>query len=388
MKLICKYSGIEYAIPHHFQNNHRQLSIHPIFSQDIPVNYLLSRTRDWVEGKLSEEENKLLFLALFNKTGMIEFRVPADPSVQVVQNNMERLLRFVGWQTALTKPNLVLPRFVVAADNRNLGNVKIWLETWEQRKKDWENHYRELSKDEKLQRKTEAMERIINSAYRKVESYSKMLADWVMLAANVPVELQEYWKPIFSLRDLDIYNARTADIEELLEHMTDNLDAYEGGIVAERAFRHIRGILERNKAGLNFHLGMEVDLEEIDPIAIQEKPYEFIEDVEEYNRIKQAATAPEKKPVKSNYPNTPAGRVEYLRANAAWVTAQRETTKRITLIAAVVAAEKEQKQQLDQDALDSSYAAEITEDQKEEVEELLGEKDLLKLQEFIKAEHE
>jgi hypothetical protein len=374
MKLICKYSGVEWFVPNHFSNNHRQQVIHPIFEKDIPVNYLLSRSREWAGGKLNEEECKLLFLSLFYKTGMIEFRCAANPQAHVVQNNMERLLHFVNWHFALTKPNLVLPSFVVSPDNKEMRNVKIWLETWEKKKKDWENGYRELAKSERLRIKEDALRRLINSAYRKVESYAKQLADWVMIAANVPPDLQEHWKPLFSLKDWDIYNARTVDLEELLEHMEDNLDAYTSGDIAAKAFQHIRSILIKNKAGLN--LGMDQYFDpSIDPLLIAEKPYEFVDEVEEMTRIKIAKNAPEKEPKREDFPVTSGGKVEYIKAKAAWRLAQMERVKQIEIAQKIVQREKDQEKELIADSLDNITAGE---------DETFADEDIDKLQDFIK----
>lgn len=315
MKVLCKYSGIEFNVDN-FANMRIQ-HIHPLFS--CAPKQLLSRAGDWAAQKLNEKERRLLFLSLLYTTELVEFRVTAAPADSVVQSNMESLIKFIGWQSGISSPQLALPRFVVSAETRTLANAKYWLEIWWQARKDFEDGYRAFSDLAKLRNREVALERLIKNHQKKTEDYSGILAAWAMDASNVPVALREYWISLFKLKGLNIYQAKTVDLEEIVEHMTEYLD--HGSIYAAATLRHMRVMLAKNKTGLNFGLGIpDEELEKLDFEVALSTPFRIVEDeVETYNKQVAAAEAPEDEPSQRDYPS----RLAYLKAKAAWILARK-----------------------------------------------------------------
>jgi hypothetical protein len=109
-----------------------------------------------------------------------------------------------------------------------------------------------------------------------------------------------------TLKGVNIYSAKTVDLEELVEHMTEHLE--HGSIYATATLKHCRMLLEKNKTGLNFGLGIDVD-----------HPFTIIEDsLEAHNKRLTAASAPAEEPLLHNYPT----KLAFLRAKAAWNVAQ------------------------------------------------------------------
>lgn len=315
MKVNCKYSGIEFDVPNFA--NMRIDGIHPLFYAS--TRHLLSRTTDWAAGRLQEQERRILFLAFLNTTDLVEFRVAAQPADNIVQLNMESLIRFVGWQNAISNPAIAFPRFVVSHDTRTLDNFKHWMQAWYDAKKDFEDGYKSYSQGTKLRNREIALERLIKNAQKETTDYSKLLGMWAMDAGNVATNLRECWMELFQLKGLQIYNARSADLDELVEHMEDALE--HGSIYANATLRHCRLLRAKNKAGLNFGLGIpDEELEKLDLQSLEASPYVIVEDeVLTYNTKLGAAGAPTEEPKVTDYPT----RLAYLRARSAWTLASK-----------------------------------------------------------------
>ena len=299
MKVTCQFSGVEYEVPNF--PNMRLTSVHPIFHANI--KQLLSRVGEWHAGKMTPNESRLLFLALLHSTELVEFRTTALPSPAVVAKNMEHLIKFIGWSSGLSFPARVLPRFAITPETSDMENVNHWLGAWEAARADFQAGYIPTSQLSKMRNREAALERLIKNSQKKVDDYSSMLGAWAMEAANVPAPLREYWMELFTLKGVAVHGAKRVDLEELVEHMLDNLD--HGSIYSSKALKHVKELLERNVKGVNYALGM-------DDIV-------FVEDsIEAHNKRLIAAKAPAELPVLGAYPT----KLAYLRAKAAWDVAQ------------------------------------------------------------------
>jgi len=310
MRVYCQYSGISYNITGFGSTD--LTYIHPIFAAE--PKWLLSRMGHWAAQKYTEEECRLLFLALLHSTELVEFRATAVPENRTVQLNMEQLSRFVAWMTGLSRPQLVLPKFAIQPDNRKLPNIRYWLEVWQKARTDFESGYIATSELRKLRDKEVALERLIRTSTKQVEDYAGLLASWAMQAANVPKGLQDYWRSLFLLKGIKVYEARQVDLQELVEHMEEYLE--HGSIFAQATMEHVRLLTKKNSAGLTYGLGLtDADLADLDS-----SPFTIVEgSIEQHNINVLVAAAPEEEPKAVDF----ASRVQYLRAHAGWKLAQR-----------------------------------------------------------------
>lgn len=310
MRVYCQYSGVEYDVSGF--GGTKLTYVHPIFSAE--PRWLLSRIGSWAAQKFNPEESKLLFLALLHTTELVEFRATALPDNTIVQQNMEALSRIVAWMLGINRVHLVMPKFVVQPDNRKLQNVRHWIENWYEARKHFEDGFNRQLQDKKLADKEQALERLIKNSQRTTEDYAGLLATWALQASNAPKGIHEYWRELFCLKGLKVYSAKTVDLQELLEHLEENLQ--HGSIFAYNALKHIRTLLKKNQAGLNYGLGITDD----DLAEIESSPFRIVEgSVEEHNIAVVASGAPEFEPKSSDYPS----RIQYLRAKAAWELAQK-----------------------------------------------------------------
>ena len=310
MRVYCQYSGISYNLTGFGSTD--LTYIHPIFAAE--PKWLLSRMGHWAAQKYTEEESRLLFLALLHSTDLVEFRTTAVPENKTVQLNMEQLSRFVAWMTGLSRPQLILPKFVIQPDNRRLPNVRYWLELWQKARIDFESGYIATSDLRKLRDKEAALERLIRTSTKQVEDYAGLLASWAMQAANVPKGLQDYWRSLFLLKGVKVYEARQVDLQELVDHMEEYLE--HGSIFAQSTMEHVRTLLRKNSAGLTYGLGItDADLADLDS-----SPFTIVEgSIEQHNINILVSSAPEEEPNAVTF----SSRVQYLRAHAAWKLAQR-----------------------------------------------------------------
>lgn len=310
MKVYCQYSGIEYDVTGF--GGTKLTYVHPIFAAD--PQWLLSRLGSWAAQKFTPEESKLLFLSLLHSTDLVEFRATAHPENSTVQLNMESLAKIVAWMIGVSRRELVLPKFVVQQDNRRLQNVRYWIENWWEARKNYEDGYAKYLLDRKLADKEQALERLIRNSQRTSEDYAGLLATWALQASDAPKGIGEYWRELFLLKGLKVYNARTVDLQELVEHMEENLE--HGSIFAAATMKHLRTLLKKNQAGLNYGLGITDD----DLAEISSSPFTIVEgSVEEHNISVISASAPVEQPQPGKF----ASRVQYLRAKAAWDLAQK-----------------------------------------------------------------
>ena len=308
MRCLCKYSGTVFEVPN-FARTSTQSYYHPVFS--LPLEDLLRLSKDFFHNRLNKTESRILFAALLKYTDLVkDWDCPIDPTDTIVAQNMEAMLATVTWidtVTAYQKRHIVFPRYAITHYSRSLSNIAHYLDQVADARKAWENGYRDRDILENLKRKEEALEKLIKSPARDVETYAKNLAAWAMVAGNVPIHLHETWTKIFTLRGLGILGAETEEIELLLEHMELSLPEYNntrngfGSIQTHAVLGHLRNILRKNRGSTMFTI-------DDTPFTIEERTTEML------NKEAIAATAPAKRPEKKDY----ASLVEYIRAKIAF----------------------------------------------------------------------
>lgn len=313
MRIKCRYSSVEFVAA-----GFNQLKVtgeHPLMSVDMIT--LLSRARDWAEGKLDRIEQRVLFVALLKSTDLVEFRTAAIPEDKVIAKFMEPLIRTMGWKEKLGDL-IPLPKYVITPDTYRLTNINHWLRSWETAKQDWESKGAFWNQREKLRLREEALIRLIRSPTRKLSFYQGMLGRWILEASDAPEGIKDYWLQLLRLKDnKDIWAANKVDLEELLEHMEDNLPA--GSIIADVAFKHVRRLLQINTGGLEFGIGMDDDNADLRYADLRNNPYVIIpETTEEHNIQAVISAAPATEPKLEEFER----KVDFIRATARWRIAQ------------------------------------------------------------------
>ena len=314
--VLCAISGVEYKVDHIPVYLTSRESHHPIF--DIPTKRLLDLTPRWVQGELSSTENYLLYLALFNSTDLMDFRVPAiqtADTASIIAQNMAPLARIVEmiYSSGSTKITeiLHLPSFVISPDTKDLSSSPDWITIWNNCYKDYQEHYATATALEKLERQETVLERYIRDHTKDISQYANRLANWaydagkfeqeagyvVLNEHNQPEIMASYWKRIIvaCAKTESIWGIPDVDLTDLIEHCEEHI--YHGSIYAHTLMSLLRAGAERKK---NF-----LDIGDID-IGQHGTSFRILDadaSVEDANKLALIDSAPMEAPIEKNYPN-------------------------------------------------------------------------------------
>ena len=232
MRLSCQYSKTNFSTSALLSTgiNDPVACIHPIFYANL--EYLDKVYAAWEEGKLEDKKDqRLLFLALLNATNRVDWYCPADPKPETVAKHMEALHSHVMWMTDVMLPRLALPRFSINPSTAKLGNIQVWMEAWDEIRNDFEKGYLSRSEQAAKSRKEAVMELLTRTKNKddtsrvKHLAYLRTLADWAAVALQFPASVSEFWKQIIRCQSARAaLDFRPVDVEELLEHVTENGD--------------------------------------------------------------------------------------------------------------------------------------------------------------------
>lgn len=232
MRLSCQYSKTSFSTSAMLSSGVADpvSCIHPIFY--APLEYLDKLYAAWEDGKLEDKKDqRLLFLALLNATGKIDWYCSADPKPETVAKHMETLHSHVMWMTDIMLPRLSLPRFSINPSTSKLGNIQVWMEAWDSIRSDFEKGYISRSEQAAKARKEAVLELLTQTKNKddtsktKHLAYLRTLADWAAVALEFPAPLKDFWKQIIRCQSARAaLDFRPVDVEELLEHVTENGD--------------------------------------------------------------------------------------------------------------------------------------------------------------------
>lgn len=317
-KAICRYSGIEYRIEYFPFTFSRGQCTHPVFT--LSSKELLGMSGQWANRKLTPVDTKLYFLSLLHSTNLVEFRSYAKPSIAICELHMESLIHEVSWIDSITEATRArLPRFVINADTSNLATIEGWLDAWKQARSDLAEGYHTYNLEQKQQRRELALERLIKSPSRAVESYARALSEWAAFATDFPnglvqapdgsqITLRNYWIDLIQKcgnTDFQIWKVDRKDLEELLEYLEENLN--HGSIYAAAVMKLVRNALGRHDNLLGMGSPRFAILDEKSSVETQ-------------NIAAAIAAAPEIEPILEDYPS----KVAFLRAKARWILAEKQ----------------------------------------------------------------
>ena len=125
MKAHCQYSGVPFTLLQ-FSNTKQKdpvICVHPIFYAD--TSFLLSLYETYERGEMSSlADQRLLFLALLNKTEQIDWTCTADPAPSTVAQNMKSLYHHICWLSRQTKTE-VPSDFLEIAEKARFSHHKL-----------------------------------------------------------------------------------------------------------------------------------------------------------------------------------------------------------------------------------------------------------------------
>lgn len=314
-RVLCGMSGVEFRVDHFSLYLSARESHHPIFS--LSADKLLELSESYMDQEFTDTENYLLYLALFNTTGLVEFRVPAvqfQHTPSIVAHNMLNLMTVVSKFNVIgldrIQHQLQLPRFVITPDTKNLSSTKDWISVWDNAYKDYKDRYRSSTILDQINAMEKNLERHIKDRTKDISSYAGQLANWAAKAGAFPtvevsdksviaitgkkLTLSEYWKYIIKLcaKSEPVYSIPDVHIDKLIEHCEEHIE--QGTIYAYELMALLRSAAKK-----------KTDFFELGDIDVKStfKILDANAGVEDANMIAMMDSAPENKPVEKDYPN-------------------------------------------------------------------------------------
>lgn len=329
MKILCAYSSIEYQVQHIPSYLQGTGEVHPVFS--IPQKKLFSLLPKWAGHELTDTDSYLLYLALFNSTGLVRWNTSArrtEHTASLIAQQMEKLAHVIGRINIIKSPRLALPQFVISSETRTLENTPYWIQMWENQIDEFLSGLKEEELRSKLSRREAGLEKLLKNPSIPPHKYSRLLAEWAAEAGEFPysltpnplvpgqqqIRLDEYWKQIIQrcYSNDSIIAIPKADIQELIEHCEEHIEA--GSIFSFHLFSTLREGLDRR----DNYLGLGDDLN----LSASNPGYRILDadtNIQDATLQLLVDTAPAEEPKKQNYPTLFA----YLKAKLKWDTAQK-----------------------------------------------------------------
>lgn len=258
MKAHCQYSGVPFTLLQfsNMKQKNEVICVHPIFYAD--TSFLLSLYETYERGEMTAlADQRLLFLALLNKTEQIDWTCTADPAPSTVAQNMKSLYHHICWLTNLSTAkdiNYRLPRFSINLTTRKLTTFRYWLDSWADAYEQYQRGYRsqvELDRISSLEARMKEIGPLSADKPRANTAFLRCLADWCDIAAGFPAAVSDLWKDILRCEsNIEALNFSSADIEELEEWLLDEIEPGSGFVHA--ALKQVREVKAANAAeGIN-----------------------------------------------------------------------------------------------------------------------------------------
>ena len=224
MKVICRKTAIEFTCSG-FPTLEVTKGEHPLFS--APFSTLLSVYQSWRARELSEGESRVLFVSLLNSTDKMRWgAVPATPSVETVEANMDYLLKTANWKNAIGE-RLALPCYAITSTNNSLKDIEVFLEVWNTKKNEEVRaaHFQAVRDD--IDASSSRLSKLLATKGSEAESsqvFLKNLFKWMVIATSVPKGIVSYWEELFLMERPKIWEPSLAtDLDELKEWAEDTL---------------------------------------------------------------------------------------------------------------------------------------------------------------------
>jgi len=319
-RITCPKSGTIYSCEHLPVTT---AHAHPFFS--LSQHKLVSLAGVWSAGRLTSTESYLLYLALLDSTGLVQWRTQATYTKHtdsIVANGMPQLLDIISKINLITHPSFTLPQFAISQDTTTLENSIHWIEVWTNNYSEWYEDYQDSKEKEALKQAIDtretSLQRLIKSS-TPVDQYAKVLADWAAVAGKfpehptihpitkTPTTIAALWRQIIITiaNQEKLWRYPKKDIVELIDHCEDNIT--HGNIYSHTLMKYLREGLARYDDFLGFG-PTKTTFTLLSPAS----------DIQEANVAVLKQTAPTEQPKESQYPT----KLAYLKALTKWKLSQ------------------------------------------------------------------
>lgn len=332
MKILCALSGIEYRCDHFPGYLSSRESYHPIF--DMSQKSLLKYMHKWAHNELTDIDNYLLYLALFNSTGLLKWHSPARQNLRtksLVAAHMESLVRAIDKINLVSHPSFVLHHIAITNDTADFSASPIWIDNWHASYAAFCQGYKDEVKHDKIARKERHMDILMDKPDLNIEKLGRIIADWASIVGEFPnsltivnnqrISISDYWKSIIirCAKSEGVFAIPESDLSELYDHCQDCSELHGS--------THGRTLMTILRSGLK-KLDDPFDLNTIDfdlkhPGFVILSKHQ-VNDTEAANLASMIALAPDKLPLESEIGSIYPSKIAYLRAKFRWEAAEKD----------------------------------------------------------------
>lgn len=246
MKLKCHISGYSWQSSDNAFTNLKANCIHPVIT--LPYTSLERLAKLWQYRKLSEEESKLLCIALLYACPLVSFKNSLvweslqSHKIAVWLPELLELNETISNLGKHTEVRTILPRLVISTENANTSNLD--LSAFGNACNETLVHHYYTSTYVKLleareELKRDSLKRALMNKTRNPTRYIRHLSSWLADAALFPTDksfnfegkvitLSEYWIYCFNAcgtrdKSFRYLSIDRIDLEDLLDWIDDNL---------------------------------------------------------------------------------------------------------------------------------------------------------------------
>lgn len=307
--ITCAISGVAIEIPmfSKLYINSSAGYVHPIFAAS--PKQLDSLYVQHTRNKLMPKESMLLFLAMLHQTGKVVWNttVTLEPTsrraIQLIEKALPLLIEVTAQTNIIRHPKFKQPSFKVTTDNSSLYNIVSYLEAWQLNITLFKQNNVNSIYTERLKKVENKFTHMIKSNI-PLQDYTNIVAEWADKVAGFPNNQKEYWKKIIRLcfTSNRICNIPLQDIKSVKEYCECNIEI--GSIHYFKLMEVLKTGIINHAAYLGNYSLLAVSSEVGKNYLQQSTVYNAESEIKNQEAVASIiATAPEKPPVESDYPN-------------------------------------------------------------------------------------
>lgn len=330
MKVICKISGI----PIWKSNLLIGLDLadeHPIFRMKKSLLFTKDMIHRFAFAE-NVEEKKLIYLAFLNSTYLVDFKNPAEPSLQTMEATFYRLSNdiapWIHFAEFHLSRQVSFPRYIVTQETRHLENIRNWLDAVEDIKN--KIHRNDLLRDKNAMLLNHELEikKELGIANLFGRSFTPQLARWALEVCDITKRHSDFakWMKILCTPLNEAWIYKMEDLLEIQEILQLGLPNVEENPQAISVMHQMSQLIRECRRGFTEFSMID------DDNGTEVKDFEIIVDDDLEAGTKKAVKinqhlvdVPDELPELKNYPT----KLAYLQAKAKWELAQSRKRKQL-----------------------------------------------------------
>jgi hypothetical protein len=250
MQVICPISGAV-LLKSNYLLGFTLKDIHPIFRAKRKLILNSDMVHRFMKSEAFEEK-KLIFLAVFNSTELVEFRCPAQPNLQLVETNFLKLMHTASWLAHAEytyKSEVSFPQFVVSPDTCDLASIPAWIDSLEEIKDSVIRKDIQRDRAAELANKADEIQTSIREAAQLNRNFTAGLARWALSFANLPRDDERYskWLKMMCIPKQEAWMFDIDDYKELADFLENELPSEHPQVLS--VMYQVRDLVKECKRG-------------------------------------------------------------------------------------------------------------------------------------------